>query len=121
MNRTDLQDDVQRALGGDEPALSRLVAALTPVIQARVARSLLLRRSGAASGRDIRQEVENLTQEIFLVLFADNGKVLRTWQPERGLTLLSFVGLVAERARRLVAETSEKTPSRRTTSVGSDA
>lgn len=105
-----IQDEVRRALAGDEPALTRLVRRLTPVIQSRVARGLLLRRTGTASGRNIRQEVEDLTQEIFLVLFADGGKVLRSWQPERGLSLLNFVGLVAERQTASVLRTDKRSP-----------
>lgn len=91
------QDEVRRALAGEEPALTRLVQRLTPVIQSRVARGLLRWRTGRAAGRDIRHEVEDFTQGIFLFLFADDGKVLRSWHPERGLSLLNFVGLVAER------------------------
>lgn len=82
------------ALAGDEQALARLVDRLTPVIQARVARAVLARLGGgAASG--VRSQVEDLTQEVFLLLFAERGRVLRTWQPERGLSLENFVGLVA--------------------------
>jgi RNA polymerase sigma factor (sigma-70 family) len=102
--------EVGPALAGDEAALTRLVQVLTPVIQSRVARSLLLRRAGRAAGRDIRQEVEDLTQEIFLLLFADNGKVLRSWQPERGLSLLNFVGLVAERQTASVLRSGKRSP-----------
>jgi RNA polymerase sigma-70 factor (ECF subfamily) len=50
-----------------------------------------------ASGRNVRQEVEDLTQEIFLALFSRGGHVLRSWQAERGLSLENFVGLVSER------------------------
>ena len=105
-----IQDEVRRALAGDEPALTRLVRALTPVIQSRVARGLLLRRMGTAAGRNIRQEVEDLTQEIFLVLFADGGKVLRSWQPERGLSLINFVGLVAERQTASILRSGKRNP-----------
>lgn len=110
MDEEILQDEVRRALAGDEPALTRLVRTLTPVIQSRVARGLLLRRTGTASGRNIRQEVEDLTQEIFLVLFADSGKVLRSWQPERGLSLLNFVGLVAERQTASILRNGKRSP-----------
>jgi len=110
MDPSDLHDLVERALAGDELAQSRLVAMLTPVIQARVARSLLLWRSGAAAGRDVRQEVEDLTQEMFLLLFADDGKVLRSWQPERGLTLANFVGLVTERRTASILRTGRRNP-----------
>ncbi len=105
-----LQRDLRLALAGDEPALTRLVRTLTPVIQSRVARGLLLRRTGTAAGRDIRQEVEDLAQEIFLVLFADGGKVLRSWQPERGLSLLNFVGLVAERQTASILRSGKRSP-----------
>jgi RNA polymerase sigma-70 factor (ECF subfamily) len=105
-----IQGEVRSALAGNEPALTRLVRKLTPVIQSRVARGLLLRRTGMAAGRNVRQEVEDLTQEIFLVLFADGGKVLRSWQPERGLSLLNFVGLVAERQAASILRSGKRSP-----------
>lgn len=97
MDPEDSADLVKRALAGDQTALNRLVAGLTPVVQARVARTLLARRSRLGSGRDIRQEVEDLSQEVFLSLFARDGHILGSWQAERGLSLENFVGLVAER------------------------
>jgi RNA polymerase sigma factor (sigma-70 family) len=93
MTSEEIASLIRRALAGDQAALTELVALLTPVIHARVARTLA-RRSFLASGR---QEVEDLTQEVFLKLFARDGRVLRSWQPERGLSLANFVGLVAER------------------------
>ena len=87
---------MQRALSGDPEALSQLVAVLTPVVQSRVARTLLARRHRLAVGRDVRQEVEDLSQEVFLAFFDRDARVLRSWQAERG-SLESFVGLVAER------------------------
>jgi RNA polymerase sigma-70 factor (ECF subfamily) len=86
---------VAAALAGDEPALRGLVDRLTPVIQARVARALLAGRG--PDGRPLRPQVEDLTQEVFLLLFADGGRVLRSWRPEQGLSLDNFVGLVARR------------------------
>lgn len=88
---------LRRALAGDPSALPRLVAALAPVIQARLARTLLARRSRLHGGRSVREEVEDLSQEVFLALFVRDARVLRSWQPERGLSLESFVGMVAER------------------------
>ncbi len=110
MDEEPIQHEVRQALAGDEPALNRLVRTLTPVIQSRVARGLLLRRTGTAAGRNIRQEVEDITQEIFLVLFADDGKVLRSWQAERGLSLLNFVGLVAERQTASILRSGKRSP-----------
>jgi len=93
----DSVDLVRAALAGDRAALARLVATLTPIIQARVARTLLARRSRLSAHRDVRQEVEDLTQETFLSLFDKQGHVLRGWDAERGLSLENFVGLVSER------------------------
>jgi len=85
------------ALAGDEAACTRLVQRLTPVIQSRVVRGLLQWRTGSAASRDVRQEVEDFTQQILLHLFEKDGKVLRSWQPEGGLSFLNFIGLVAKR------------------------
>ncbi len=85
--------DVAGALTGDEDHLNRLVEGLTPVIQSRVA-SLLL-RSSIAGG--LRQLVEDLVQEVFMALFDNRAATLRSWDPARGTTLESFVGMVAER------------------------
>jgi RNA polymerase sigma factor (sigma-70 family) len=110
MDEWDPEAEIRAALAGDEPALDRLVQRLTPVIQSRVARGLLLWRTGVAAGRNVRQEVEDLTQEIFLLLFADDGKVLRSWQPERGLSLPNFVGLVAERQTASILRSGKRSP-----------
>lgn len=97
MDNEDSAGLVRRALAGDQTALTRLVAGLTPIIQARVARTLLARRSRLGSGRDVRQEVEDLTQDVFLALFSREARILQAWDAERGLSLENFVGLVAER------------------------
>lgn len=80
------------ALAGDEDAVADLVDRWTPVIQARVARVLL----GRGSVR-VRVQVEDLVQDVFLTLFEDDGRVLGTWEPGKGLSLDNFVGLVATR------------------------
>lgn len=97
------------ALAGDREAVRRLIDALTPVVQARVARALLRRRSDAR-GRPIRQELEDFTQEIFLALFANDATVLRAWSAERGLSLVNFVGLVAEREVASIMRSGKRSP-----------
>jgi RNA polymerase sigma-70 factor, ECF subfamily len=104
------REDVSQALTGAPADAARLIARLTPVIQARVARGLLQRRRGTSAGRSVRQEVEDLTQDVFVALFADGGKVLRTWQPERGLSLANFVGLVAERQTASILRSGKRSP-----------
>jgi RNA polymerase sigma-70 factor (ECF subfamily) len=85
------QDQVKRALGGERAAIEALVHELSPIVQARVASALY------RCGRTSRQELEDLTQEILMDLFTGERSVLSSWVPERGLSLSSFVGLVAQR------------------------
>jgi RNA polymerase sigma factor (sigma-70 family) len=85
---------VAQALGGERTAVRSLVRALSPVVHARVARVLL--RSRDRAGRDIRADVEDLTQELFLELFAGSGKALRAWKAALGMSLPNFVGFWAE-------------------------
>jgi RNA polymerase sigma-70 factor (ECF subfamily) len=92
----DLRPLVAAALAREEAAVAELVRRLTPVIQARVARVVLARGAGAGPA-GIHAQVEDLTQEVFLTLFAEHARVLASWQPERGLSLENFVGLVARR------------------------
>ncbi|MBS2014261.1 MAG: sigma-70 family RNA polymerase sigma factor [Deltaproteobacteria bacterium] len=99
---------LDRALSGDLAATRELVRGLVPIVQARVARTLVRRRGG--SGRDVRQEVEDLAQEVFVALFADDGKVLRAWDPARGLSLASFCGLVAEREAASILRSGRRSP-----------
>lgn len=107
---TELQQSTLRdALAGDREALRAVVAAMTPVIQARVIRGLLRRRSQAA-GRDLRQEVEDMTQDVFSALFAHDGRTLRAWDPGRGLSLANFVGLVADRHVASTLRSGRKNP-----------
>jgi RNA polymerase sigma-70 factor (ECF subfamily) len=87
---------VDRALAKDQASLDRLLELVVPALYLRVA-FVLRRRAAAARGRDVRQELDDMVQDVLLRLFADRGKILRDWDPERGLTIERFVGLVAER------------------------
>jgi RNA polymerase sigma-70 factor (ECF subfamily) len=93
----------------DREALRTLVADLTPVIQARVAHVLLKRRQ-AAGARDVKQEVKDLTQQVFVMLFADGALALRRWDPERGASLANYVGLLAEREAITILRSRRKSP-----------
>jgi DNA-directed RNA polymerase specialized sigma24 family protein len=85
---------LEAALAGDGAALAKLVALLSPVVHHRVA--VVLSRLGRAGGV-AKQEAKDLTQEVLLQLFRDQGRLLRTWDPARGASLTHFVGLVAQR------------------------
>ncbi len=102
-------DEVARAITGDDTSIRLLVDRLTPVIQGRAARMLLLRRPWGET-RGIRSEVEDLTQEVLLALFAEDAKILRDWQPARGLVLERFVALVADRRITSVLRSRRRNP-----------
>lgn len=83
---------LEAALNGDGPAVRQLVDAMAPVVQARAARVLLKRGTG-----NIRSDVEDLSQEVFVALFTKDAHTLRSWKPSGGLSFVNFVGLVAQR------------------------
>lgn len=89
------QDLVRRAVASDAVALDCFMALATPVVQARVARVVLSR--GRRAGRDLRQEVADLVQDVFVSLFQNRGATLMAWQPEKGASLKNFIGLIAHR------------------------
>jgi RNA polymerase sigma-70 factor, ECF subfamily len=101
---------VQRALAGEGEAFRPLVDALCPVVQARVARVILRSAAGRKQGRDLRQEVEDFTQEVFAALFADGARALRAWDPARGLSLVNFVGLLAEHQAASILRSGRRSP-----------
>ncbi len=86
---------LEAALAGDGSAIRAFVKDLTPVIQARVARALL-RHQAVARGADVRQRLDDLVQDVFVELFREDGRALRAWDPDRGLGLRGYVGLIAE-------------------------
>jgi RNA polymerase sigma factor (sigma-70 family) len=89
-------DHIDSALAGNKSILRRIVDILTPVIQVRVARTLL-RRSAQRSPNQARQAVADMVQDVFVALFDNDGRVLRSWDPTRGSSLCNFIGLAAER------------------------
>ena len=100
---------VERVLAGDEEAINVFVEQLTPVVQAGVARTLYRWRPSAGR-RDVWQEVGDLTQDAFLYLFAHDGRVIRAWRPERGLSLSSWVALVTARNTAAILKSGRRSP-----------
>jgi DNA-directed RNA polymerase specialized sigma24 family protein len=88
--------------------MQALFVHVAPIIQARVARALL--RRSRTSSRDPRQELRDMVQEVFVSLLADDGKTLRAWRAERGMSLENFVGLVAERQVASILRTGKRSP-----------
>lgn len=107
---------VRRAIEGDAAAMHALVSLLRPAIQAEVAWTLQ-RFAPHGRGRDPRQELSDMVQEVFLSLIENEGRILVAWDPTRGRSLLSFVRLVARhqvvsrlRSNRRCPWTEEPTP-----------
>ncbi len=103
-----IESQLPQALAGESSAVRDVVAALTPVIQMRASRAL--GRRGGAHGRDARQELADLTQDVLLLLFRDDARILRAWEPARGLSFLNYVGLVAEREVGHIARSGRRSP-----------
>ncbi|MEL6186199.1 MAG: sigma-70 family RNA polymerase sigma factor [Myxococcota bacterium] len=104
----DAADTLAYALSGDQEAMLSLAKAWLPAIQVRVARSL-----AARSGRFEARDVEDLTQEVFVRLFARDARVLRSFDPHRGTSLLGFIRLVADREVSNVLRSDRRRPSAR--------
>jgi len=73
---------VDRLLAGDRKAVAPFVEALTPIFQHEVGR--LLYRQGRSQGRDIRQEVEEQVQELFVGLVQDDWRSCAAGDPTAG-------------------------------------
>lgn len=98
-NRTARMDrltrkDLMHCLDSGEAGLTSLVEHMTGVLHARVAR---VRLRYHVSTSDLRGDVAELVQEVFVALFDSDALTLRNWNPERGLSFENYVGLVAER------------------------
>lgn len=84
-NRLQL-DDIQAALAGDRRATGALLAELTPVVVARVRR--------VARFAPPYLSLEDLTQEVWLQLFANHGDLLLAFDAARG-PLRAYVAAIA--------------------------
>lgn len=87
-------DDIGPLLAGDRRAVAAFVRVMTPIVQARSAKAM---RGFAVEGSRARQELEDMVQDTFLALFSHDSKLLRTWEPKRGLSFENFIGLIAYR------------------------
>jgi hypothetical protein len=88
---------VQQALTLQGAPLGQLLLSLRPVLTARAGRTLARHRRLA---RAAAIEVPDAVQEMTLRLLERDGQWLRSWDPARGMSLPSWVGLLGERALR---------------------
>jgi RNA polymerase sigma-70 factor (ECF subfamily) len=90
----DAQALIGQALAGEPASVRSLVDRLSPIIARRVTATLW--RVKSTRRANVRQEAADLIQDVFLSLFQNDGKALRAWDPRRGMSLDSFVGLLAQ-------------------------
>ena len=100
-------DDIGPLLDGDRRAVSAFVRVMTPIVQARAAKAM---RGFAVEGSRARQELEDMVQDTFLAIFANDSKLLRGWDPDRGLSFQNFVGLIAYRLALSKLRTQKSNP-----------
>ncbi len=86
---------MRRALAGEAAAKRTLAGRLLVVIAREV--GFMLARRAAPTRRDPRQELRDLSQDVLVLLFEQDGQELARWDPARGRTLDSFVSLVTRR------------------------
>jgi RNA polymerase sigma factor (sigma-70 family) len=109
MSDTELRALIEGALSGSSEQAQALVEVMAPIVQVRVARTLW-KRHQQARRRDPRQDLEDLVQEVFVALFAEGGRVLRSWDPARGLGFAGFIGFIAEREVAMRMRVMKKNP-----------
>ncbi len=89
---------IERALAGDQEALSLLLEAIDGA--ARPAIGALLRERKIYRTRDVRTEMEDRLQDLLAKLWADNGKRLRDWDPNKpgAASFDTYIGKIAKNA-----------------------
>ena len=85
---------IRLAVRGGSAAQRKLIELVTPAIQMSVGATLRRHTATMAQSR-VRHEVQDLTQEVLCALFANDGRRLLAWDPEKGLSLPRYVGLLS--------------------------
>jgi RNA polymerase sigma-70 factor, ECF subfamily len=101
--------DVELTLAGDVQARRSFVTKLLPVVHARVARTIL-RRRGGQDPVALRERVADFSQDVFEHLFQKDARALRGWDPDRGLSVENYVGMIAEQRVAAALRTRRRNP-----------
>ena len=91
---------IELALRGRRAAVRSLTRRLLPVVHARV-NVYFSRRGGQMMDG---QDAHDLAQDAWLRLFANDGALLRAYDPERGKSLEGYVGMLVRRELWIAAE-----------------
>lgn len=88
-------EDIRRSLAGSPAQRRQLAAWLLKVVDEKV--RINLRPIASRYRRDLRDEAADIVQDVMVLLFHADGRVLRTWDPHRGMQLRSFISLIVRR------------------------
>ena len=94
LSKNEIPKLLKLVLDREPNAARQFVEMISPIIHARVGR--VLRRRNVAQCHDVQQEAMDLTQQTYANLLKNNGHLLRSWDPERGMSLANYVGMIAE-------------------------
>jgi len=98
---------LERAIARHPQAVRELLGVLAPVLQARVARVLIERGAGY---HVVRQETLDLVQYAYLCLLENDGHLLRSWDPTRGMSFENYCGLIAEQRASQILRSRSRRP-----------
>lgn len=79
--------ELQRVIRGDPQSVREFIRDFGPVFRATVRRRVV---------GQWRQQEEDLLQEIFSGVFAQDARILRTWDGQKGRSLKAFLQVFAE-------------------------
>lgn len=86
---------IRRSLAGPPEQRRGLADWLLAAVDREV--RIILKPIALRYRRNLRDEAEDLSQDVLLQLFHDGGRVLLSWDPARGMQLRSFLSLVVRR------------------------
>lgn len=86
---------VRAGLDGDARLSQAITTLIEPVVRARVKRWRA--QMGRARRARLCMDDSDLTQDVLTAFYDRGGRLLRLWNPERGLSLRNWVGFVAQR------------------------
>jgi RNA polymerase sigma factor (sigma-70 family) len=88
-------EDIRRSLAGPREQRRQLATWLLDVVDREV--RITLRPIALRYRRNLCDAAEDFIQDVLVLLLHDDGRVLRTWDPARGMKLRSFISLVVRR------------------------
>ncbi|MBX2801862.1 MAG: hypothetical protein KTR31_29555 [Myxococcales bacterium] len=104
-------DELRTARAGapSGAATVELIGLLNPVVHSRVERVLRTYGRGRVL-TNLRAEIEEHVQRVWGLVFEQEARVLRLWQPERGLSLLNWIGRFATLRTKDVMRSAKRDP-----------